>query len=82
MPYYDYVSENYKTEEYVKMPYYDYVCENCKTEMIDTLQKINDPKLTKCPSCGKETLIRKIGQSAFHLKGSGWCESILENAGK
>jgi len=64
------------------MPIYDYECSSCKNEMIDVHQKINDPKLIKCPKCKKNTLIRKIGNSAFHLKGSGWCDSILENAGK
>jgi putative FmdB family regulatory protein len=64
------------------MPYYDYVCEECTLEMIDTKQKITDPKLTKCPACGKESLKRKIGASSFHLKGSGWCDSILDNAKK
>ena len=64
------------------MPIFDYECTECKYELKDVRQKINDLKLTKCPLCGKNKLIRKIGSSAFHLKGSGWCESVLQNAGK
>ena len=42
------------------MPTYDYVCKACGKEM-EIFQKMSDAKLTKCPECGKEKLIRKIG---------------------
>ena len=60
------------------MPVYDYECKKCGHTLIDVKQKINDDKLTECPKCKKQTLNRKIGNSSFHLKGGGWCESFLD----
>ncbi|MFI5250815.1 MAG: FmdB family zinc ribbon protein [Bacteroidota bacterium] len=54
------------------MPTYTYHCKNCEYE-FDHLQKISDDLLKKCPSCGKETLIRLIGGGAgLVFKGSGF----------
>jgi len=39
---------------------YDYKCENCDHEMIDVYQSIKDEALTKCPSCGQNSLARVI----------------------
>ena len=54
------------------MPTYTYRCKSCEQE-FDQLQRIKDPLLKKCPSCGKETLIRLIGGGGgLVFKGSGF----------
>ncbi len=60
------------------MPIYEYECQNCKfyTEVI---QKISDAPLTKCPSCGKEKLVKLISAPVFRLKGSGWYETDFKS---
>lgn len=37
---------------------YDYGCHNCGETLEDVKQSIHDEALTKCPSCGKNTLER------------------------
>lgn len=37
---------------------YDYGCHNCGKTLEDVKQSIHDEALTKCPSCGKNTLER------------------------
>ena len=56
------------------MPFYEYECQSCKfyTEMM---QKISDPPLVKCPSCGKRTMQKLVSAPVFRLKGSGWYET-------
>lgn len=39
---------------------YDYECEKCKDVLKDVYQSIKDEALTKCPSCGKDSLRRII----------------------
>lgn len=39
---------------------YDYKCDECSYELIDVYQSIHDEALIKCPSCGKDSLIRVI----------------------
>ena len=36
------------------------------------LQKISDPQLTECPSCGKSTFKKQLTAAGFQLKGTGW----------
>ncbi|MDE2261233.1 MAG: zinc ribbon domain-containing protein, partial [Gammaproteobacteria bacterium] len=36
------------------MPFYEYECQSCKF-YAEVMQKISDPPLVKCPSCGKRT---------------------------
>ena len=36
------------------------------------LQKISDPQLTDCPSCGKSTFKKQLTAAGFQLKGTGW----------
>jgi len=52
------------------MPIYEYQCLSCgkKTEQ---LQKLNDPPLAVCPTCGGE-LRKLISSPSFQFKGSGW----------
>ena len=53
------------------MPIYAYRCESCG-HAKDVLQKISDPVLTTCPSCGAESFKKQITAAGFQLKGSGW----------
>jgi putative FmdB family regulatory protein len=52
------------------MPTYEYYCEKCKNT-FETIQKINDKPLAKCPK-GHTGVKRLISNTSFVLKGSGW----------
>ena len=53
------------------MPIYAYRCESCGFAK-DVLQKISDPVLTDCPSCGAARFQKQVTAAGFQLKGSGW----------
>lgn len=53
------------------MPIYAYRCEACGFAK-DVLQKISDPQLTVCLSCGKPTFKKQLTAAGFQLKGTGW----------
>jgi putative FmdB family regulatory protein len=53
------------------MPIYAYRCEECGFAK-DVLQKISDPVLTVCPSCGKSSFKKQVTAAGFQLKGTGW----------
>jgi len=53
------------------MPIYAYRCESCG-HAKDVLQKMSDPLLTTCPSCGAESFKKQVTAAGFQLKGSGW----------
>ena len=53
------------------MPIYEYKCTACG-HSFDTLQKVSEAPLTRCPACGEEALKKLISPSAFRLKGGGW----------
>lgn len=53
------------------MPIYAYRCSTCG-HAKDVLQKISDPLLTECPSCGAATFQKQVTAAGFQLKGSGW----------
>lgn len=53
------------------MPIYAYRCGDCGFYQ-DVLQKISDPILTVCPSCGKPEFKKQVTAAGFQLKGSGW----------
>ncbi len=63
------------------MPIYEYQCENCQ-HTFDTLQKISEDPLVKCPECEKETLKKLISQAGFRLKGTGWYETDFKGTKK
>ena len=63
------------------MPIYEYRCSSCGNEH-EALQKISEPRLTTCPSCGKETLTKLLSAAGFQLKGSGWYATDFRNGGK
>ncbi len=56
------------------MPFYEYECAHCKF-YAEVMQKISDPPLKKCPSCGKNTMKKLISAPVFRLKGGGWYET-------
>ena len=53
------------------MPIYAYRCEACGFAK-DVLQKVSDPQLTDCPTCGKATFKKQVTAAGFQLKGTGW----------
>ena len=56
------------------MPIYEYRCQSCNHE-LEALQKLSDPELTDCPTCGQPQLKKLISAAGFRLKGSGWYET-------
>ena len=57
------------------MPTYDYICDGCghEFEAFESM-KVDPQKI--CPSCGKDTLRRKIGGGgAIIFKGSGFYQT-------
>ena len=53
------------------MPIYAYRCDECGYAK-DVLQKISDPVLTVCVSCGKPSFKKQLTAAGFQLKGTGW----------
>jgi putative FmdB family regulatory protein len=54
------------------MPTYEYVCTKCGKE-LEAFQSMKDAPLTKCPSCKKAGLKRRVGGgSGLIFKGSGF----------
>ncbi len=57
------------------MPTYEYECDAC-SHAFEALQSMTEPKLKKCPKCGKQKLHRLIGTGAGVIfKGSGFYET-------
>lgn len=52
------------------MPIYEYVCTKCGHE-FEVIQSFSDKPIRKCEECGGRVR-KKVSQSSFHLKGSGW----------
>ena len=53
------------------MPIYAYRCASCGHAQ-DVLQKMSDPLLTVCTSCGAASFEKQVTAAGFQLKGSGW----------
>lgn len=53
------------------MPIYAYRCEACGFAK-DVLQKMSDPQLTVCLSCGAASFRKQVTAAGFQLKGTGW----------
>ncbi len=53
------------------MPIYEYRCESCGFQK-EHMQKMSDPLLDTCPSCGKDTYVKLLSAAGFQLKGNGW----------
>ena len=60
------------------MPFYEYECASCKF-YTELMQKISDPPLKKCPSCGKPTMKKLISAPVSRLKGGGWYETDFKS---
>lgn len=63
------------------MPIYEYKCYACG-HTFETLQKISDAPLIKCPDCGKDALKKLISAAGFRLKGGGWYETDFKTGNK
>jgi len=63
------------------MPIYEYQCGACG-HTFETLQKVSDSPLTRCPQCGEEALKKLISATAFRLKGGGWYETDFKTGNK
>ena len=62
------------------MPIYEYRCLECGFQ-DEYLQKVTEPRLTVCPTCGKETFKKLVSAAGFQLKGSGWYATDFKNSG-
>ena len=62
------------------MPIYAYKCDACGFAK-DVLQKISDPVLTVCPSCGASSFQKQVTAAGFQLKGSGWYATDFKGGG-
>jgi putative FmdB family regulatory protein len=62
------------------MPIYEYRCSECGFQ-DEYLQKVSEPPLSVCPSCGKPTLQKLLSAAGFQLKGSGWYATDFRNSG-
>lgn len=62
------------------MPIYAYKCESCGFAK-DVLQKMSDPQLTDCPSCGASAFKKQLTAAGFQLKGSGWYATDFKGSG-
>lgn len=60
------------------MPFYEYQCGNCG-HSLEAMQKVSDPALKKCPSCGKPQLQKLMSAPVFRLKGAGWYETDFKS---
>ncbi len=60
------------------MPFYEYECASCKF-YTELLQKVSDPPLRKCPSCGRSTMKKLVSAPNFRLKGGGWYETDFKS---
>jgi putative FmdB family regulatory protein len=60
------------------MPFYEYECANCRF-YSEVMQKISDPPMKRCPSCGKNTMKKLVSAPVFRLKGGGWYETDFKS---
>ena len=63
------------------MPIYEYRCNLCGQEH-EVLQKVTEPPLTDCPSCGKPGLQKLLTAAGFQLKGGGWYATDFKGGSK
>lgn len=62
------------------MPIYEYRCSDCGFQN-EYLQKVSEPPMTVCPSCGKAAFAKLLSAAGFQLKGSGWYATDFKNSG-
>ena len=63
------------------MPIYEYRCSVCGQEH-EVLQKVTEPPLTECPSCGKPGMQKLLTAAGFQLKGKGWYATDFKGTAK
>jgi len=63
------------------MPIYEYRCGLCGQE-LEVLQKVTEPPLTDCPSCGKPGMQKLLTAAGFQLKGGGWYATDFKGGSK
>ena len=63
------------------MPIYEYRCSECGFQE-EYLQKVSEPPLTACPSCGKASFTKLLSAAGFQLKGSGWYATDFKGGAK
>lgn len=61
------------------MPTYEYSCASCDTTH-EVQQKMSDPTLTDCPSCGESGLRKLFSGVGIHFKGSGFYRTDSRDA--
>ena len=62
------------------MPIYAYKCDACGYAK-DVLQKMSDPQLTDCPTCGQAEFKKQLTAAGFQLKGTGWYVTDFREGG-
>jgi putative FmdB family regulatory protein len=62
------------------MPIYAYKCDACG-HAKDVLQKMSDPQLSNCPSCGQAAFKKQLTAAGFQLKGTGWYVTDFREGG-
>lgn len=62
------------------MPIYEYRCSSCGFQK-EHMQKMSDPLLTTCPSCGQEHYTKLVSAAGFQLKGNGWYATDFKGGG-
>lgn len=62
------------------MPLYEYRCKDCG-HALETIQRLSDAPLTKCPACGHKALKKQITAAGFQLRGGGWYATDFKNRG-
>lgn len=62
------------------MPTYEYACSTCDTTH-EVQQKMSDPTLTDCPSCGESTLRKLFTNVGVVFKGSGFYRTDSRSSG-
>jgi putative FmdB family regulatory protein len=63
------------------MPIYEYRCADCGFQE-EYLQKVSEPPLAVCPSCGKPRFAKLVSAAGFQLKGSGWYATDFKGGSK
>lgn len=63
------------------MPIYEYRCDVCGHQE-EFLQRVSEPPIAKCPSCGKKKFRKLLSAAGFQLKGSGWYATDFKGGGK
>ncbi len=62
------------------MPTYDYECQNCD-KVFEVFQKMSDPVLSACPTCGG-SVRRLLGSGAgLIFKGDGFYQTDYRSGG-